>query len=826
MSLQLVPVDANAPNNGTSRRGANSFGSGVTAAVATPTHLVLGQNTGDLRVYSKQDHVLERAMRAVPSVSRRRDAPVTVLTYLARTDLIAAVCESRCALHDLRTRKVVQEFDSRSARFVVGALNSSGLPRLVVGSAYKVRIYRADKITTQVIDTPKSQKLRAICRLSQTEILAAIGTGTPKLWKLDLDSEAWKPFTMLPPQPFARAHKFTMCVLGSSTHSNDNASSSSGSIFIGSSLGSVLMSRSPLKVIKQEPNSGFTSVAITYSEPTGIALLITHDSKDLKVINPATGTVLASIASSSALLASQSENSPTLAMGEVLSEVHFKLTLDSIVSFSRHEASSLGFNMSAHRLNSNTDQEAQLIDLQSDEAAQLFENGFLEESMRIFTWIEEQSDKIYTVHRVLDLVSTYLEQNPNENKSESGSVFSTRTIIKSPLDTVVSYLAFLRRKLRLRGGSESRSPSEQEDISAIDTALFLCYIHMKSPLIIPLLRSKNSCNSLTVREELLELGKWRELVWFLRSRGEHREALQLLSSHKDPPESIVSYLETVNDLDLVFEFAKPVLLQRPDLSRRLFFEYTDGAQVTKIFNFLISINEDIASEFAIFRVVTGDTTPALHNAVVRALAGPPPKPNDILGSADQFIQTSQHIQPRSLLKQPCNLPLECQALLHERLGEYETAVDILVRTDDLQRATKCAENHRITSYLFKQLPDSKVPEFLNIVSPSSDLEIQAVLPKIGEANARDVMDFLAKFVIAADNRRRTAAMNESVRRAALAEYSVELSERKSAKYTVEPMAACYICHKRLGRAISAATSQGIAHYACYMDQKRHWQNVQ
>lgn len=827
MSLQLVPVGANASNNGASRRGTNLFGSGVTAAVATPSHLVLGQNTGDLRVYSKQDHVLERAMRAVPSVSRRRDAPVTVLTYLPQTDLIAAVCESRCALHNLRTRKVVQEFDSRSARYVVGAQNSSGAPRLVVGSAYKVRVYRPDKNTTQVIDVPKSQKLRAICQLSRTEVLAAIGSGVPKLYKLDLDSETWKPFAMLPSQPFTRAHKFTMCVLNSNPHDSDNNTSlSGGSIFIGSSVGSVLMNRAPLKVIKQEPNSGCASVAVTYSEPTGIPLLTIHDGKELKALNPTTGTVLASITSTSVLLASQTENSPALAMGDVLSEVHIKLTLESIVSFDRQEASSLGFNMGAHQLNSNTGKEVQLRELQCDEAAQLFENGFLEDSMRLFMCIEEQSNEIYTVHRVLDLVSTYLEQHPTENRSESGSVFSTRTMVKSPLDTVVSYLAFLRRKLRLRGSSENISPSEQEDVSAIDTTLFLCYIHMKSPLIIPLLRSKNSCNSLTVREALLELGKWRELVWFLRSRGENREALQLLTSHNNPPESIVSYLESVNDLDLVFEFAKPTLIQRPDLSRRLFFEYTDGTQVSKIFNFLTSINRDIASEFAFFRISTGDKTPALHNAVLRALAGPPPKRNDILGTAEQFIQTSHHIQPRLLLKQPCDLPLECQALLYERLGEYKTAVDILVRVGDLQRATKCAETHRVTSYLFKQLPTDRVPEFLNIVSPSSDLQIQTVLPTIGEENARDVTNFLAKFVIAADNARRTAAMSEAVRRAALAEYSVELSERKSAKYTVEPIAACHVCHKRLGRAISAATPQGIAHYACYMDQKRQQQNAQ
>lgn len=758
--------------------------------------IVVGYAPGEFRVYDGP--TLERKVHLGRSV--------TNLVHIPESFLIAAICDRHCSVHNIAMRRVVCQVDSRSAKFLATTTGAQSTRILVVGSSFKIRTMQfrnAQLVNSSVVDSPGSQKVRCLGRADRDGVFVLLGNQPVVLWRLDLITLAWKPLLALDSAVFVKgAHRF---VLAGTAHS----------LFIGCSSGAQLLRLNPLKVVKSW-HQEFLNATVLISVPLDLPLIAAQTSK-LLLINPTTGSVL-------------DEKADVQLMGTFglsgsrLMRVRAQLSIGQIVKFqSPSEAASLAFLLKADCITED------LRAIERSEAATLFQNGDIDEAMRLFLQVEEQDNALTTHPFVVSLLKPYLaslaiseqqSRTPDKVHSSQHSLSSTKTSRSAPkhfLDPVVAYLLFTRRKLRL---AQFKGPA----LSDLDTALLRCYMVMGSALVVPLLRSTNQCDPEVARELLISTGKWRELVWFFRSREHHREALNLLVEHSEPPESIVAYLESLPGpldswLDLVFEYAKNPLVQNHTLAHRLFFEenHMDSARV---FSYLSNIDANLGQSFAEFRVTQfGDETTALHNAVASCWAKVPEKQNQML----QFITESRFIDAKELIADS-NISRRGIAILHERLGQYEKAVEVLLtECDDLDAALAAAERRNISTFLFEKLIlNSSTPQgltallkFLSQASPFADLELGPALVGLPDSiKLGSVTKFLRTFMANGFFREKNSALAEAVTRLALTELSLQITEFRKQKFTVNSTDACCLCHKKLGKAVTGVVDGSLAHYAC------------
>lgn len=761
---------------------------------AKPSKTVVGFCSGDLRIYD--GNTLEREVRIGKSV--------TSLAHVPHSDLVAAVCDLHCSVHNLATRRVVCEVNSRSAKFLAASPGPQNTGILVVGSSYKLRILhflRDQLVKSSVVDTPGIQKVRCIGRIDEDGVFVLLGNRPVVLWRLDLAALVWKPFLALDASVFRNgAHRF---VLSGTTHS----------LFIGCSSGAQLIRLDPLKFVKSW-HEEFFATAILTSTPLNLPLIAAQSSR-LLLINPATASIL-------------DEMTDVQLVGNFgickskLVRVQAQLSIDQITNLPNpSEAASLAFILSPDCITE------ELRSIERSEAAYLFKTGDVDEAMRLFLQVEEQDDTLTTHPFVTSLLKPYLDglalpdyrsRKPEMVPSSQNSVFSAKTSRSAPkhfLDPVVAYLVFTRRKLRI---------ANFEGSNTLDTALLRCYIIMGSALVVPLLRSANKCDPEVVRELLFTTGKWRELVWFLRSRENHKEALDLLVEHKDPSESIIAYLESLpassnNRLDLMFEYAKSLLVQNHSLAKQLFFEEHD-VDSAKVFSYLSDIDSNLGQSFAEFRVMQfGDKNSALLNAIVRCWAKKPEKQTQLL----QFIADFKTIDAKELITDS-TIPKRGIAILHERLGQHAKAVEtLLTECDDLDAALKVAERNNIVTFLFEKLMQSSSSPlgltdllyFLNKASPLADLELGITLMSLPNTiKVASTAQFLRTFIANCISKEKSSAIAEAVNRLALTELTVQITEHRKQKFSVTSTDACSVCHKRLGKAVTGVVEGNPVHYAC------------
>jgi len=769
--------------------------SGVCSAAWTPTRLVAGFASGLLRVYSRTDLVLEREVRVGRS-------EVSRVAGLPGTEIVAVICERQCSVHNLESRKLVVNVDSSSAKYVAGVPNV-----LVVGSSYKLRIlhFRRGKfVSIAVVDTPDRTKVRAVGTMG-AQVYTVIGTRLPKLWKVDLTGLGrLVPVMVLDPKNFGSAHKYVICGTGSS-------------LIVGSSTaGLCVRMENPLQIIKQLPP--LAGAGLVKSSPLDLELLAVL-APQIRLLNPATGSELARVD-----IPVQIVGAGGLAIHhEKVVALRADLTHEALTKLDRSEAAKLAFSLPPSEVT------AEIRDLQRHEVAQLFHNGLVDEAMRLLLMIEEQEPEegpfvnnefassllltyvISTDWGNLDPASSAANSLVSRQSTRTTATTDAATVHYHPLNAAVAYLTYTRRKLRLKG------ETNKQNLQNIDTLLFLCYLAMRSPLLTSLVRTSNFCDPHVVEPRLREAGKWRELVAFFRSRGDHRGALDLLVEHKEPPGVIANYLVAVPDLEMVFDYAKQILPSNPDLIERLFYDREQNN--LQVYRFLREImGEKCADEFALHAVDNGDKTPELHNQVALIWAE-----RGLETTLTGFLESSAYIVPKVLLSNSA-IPPGGQAILYKKLGEIRRAIDIYLEMGEKRIAQELAVTHGEAAYLFDKLLNSGViqdtAEFLNTVDPSVDLELPDVLSKLQETfPIWEISDFLTKFTVAQSMRIEQSISLEAVSRRTLAEQSIKQAEQKHHRHKITGLDACAVCHKRLGRAMTAISHNKAMHYTCYKNQQ-------
>ena len=151
-------------------------------------------------------------------------------------------------------------------------------------------------------------------------------------------------------------------------------------------------------------------------------------------------------------------------------------------------------------------------------------------------------------------------------------------------------------------------------LELVDTTLLKCYILTKdSANLLLLMRKPNYCALETTEQVLNSECKIVELLEFLKSRGMFRKALEIIKSSglvPDPFGNMVKLLKRVQkvdpngNLDLVFEYAKQVLIEDGNLAIGIFVSdiCTDYDYKCRVFTYLDEISVRLSTKFLEFVV--------------------------------------------------------------------------------------------------------------------------------------------------------------------------------------------------------------------------------
>lgn len=805
-------------------------------------YILTALKSGRVHVYAKKDAFLVRTFSGPKS-------PVSITTVTG-TPLVAVIGQGTCQIHNLSTRELVFQVSTSSAQFA-----ASGPLVLAVGSNYKVRLFQfnsnGELLNSGVAEMGgKGGKLKVLqLAYSNSGFLVVLNGKARQLWLINAESTnienpSPRPVLVLPKTVQTGSHVYVSAI--------------GDSLFVGTSSGHTVLQRSNTgaQVVSESSEAEFggcLGCSTVITDPTKIPLyIVSFTNKKLAVINPVTGTVLISTPN----MLNAALSAPKLAIAV---EGVYECKVDMPTEFVKQssEAGSLAFGMTGSK-------DKDLIAIEIEFAGQLLDTNIYE-AMKLFTTIEEQ-DTTQTVHLdILAHLEPFIQRLPENNggtsiRSVANSTFTARSIHKNHvLDPVAAFLMYTRRKLRLeqsrRADSLDNNDNEEDkheiepeavnpeplNFKRIDTALFLCYLQMKSPLIGPFLRTHNECDLETVKSALLTRGKWKELVWFLRQRKTtecQRLALDLLVEHKQPPEQIVQFIEQSNpiDLDLVLEYTRPFLKSNKEYVYRLFFE--QRWDVVKVFNILKEIQtsststapsspenasegtpapsdsfpqEDLAGEFALHCCEKWDTTiDLLNEEAVRYAAKTNP------GRCLNLVCRG-YCRPEKLMHD-VNIPEPARAQLYLMANDPSGAIELYLDIGDIEEALKQAVANELVSFFIDKIvisPDL-LKTFLSHKSSwlGSSLATE-LLEKLPNSMAySEVSDFVV-YSITAELQRAELTESKSVASVvALSELSIKLSQLKRRRFEIDVQDTCYICHKRLGKAVVGADGDQIAHYAC------------
>lgn len=800
--------------------------------------LLVALKTGVLRVYAQKDVFLECT---IPIKSN-----TIQLQLIPKTSLVAIISNDACYIYNLSTRQLELKTPAKkTCRVLMMAVSDHKLCLVCDDKSLKVIRVSGNSKLTQTMDIRTPAKVLGIVAVNNGFVAllgfkSATGYGfkarssqsTTKvqLWFVEDESQdivASPHSSRIPvPQrlPMRHLYNFPQYDLNQPFL----ITSIDEYVLIGCSTGTTLLRYNDRDFsLVNETHKRCHSLSTGVTESTNISVFLALLENELCIINPVSGAVLAT-----QKIGDYSINGQLLFTTSEISRATCDISIQYLKS--NAEGASLAVKMESD--------DPEIIQLQLSYAGQILAADPTE-SVRIFTQIET-GDSSYKIHdQVLDYLEPYIAahtDSPAQNEEHpdtgsvhvarrrdsddaasirsSGTVSSTFSSYKNKntrhmLDSVASYLAFTRRKLRL---------AQKDADPRLDTALLRCYLAMHSPLIGPLLRSSNACDVEVVKTSLLKLNKWKELVWFLRSKHDdasHRTGLDLILLYMDKADvdkEIVQFIEQAKpQLDTLFEYTKPILKHNDEAVKRLFFELPLPASVMSdlaaVYHFLAAnISNEVAGKFALLCYGLPTDSQEVNEEAIKYLAETDPD-RCIL----EVEKCSTPFRPQVLMDNE-TIPLKARAILHSQAGDSCGAIDLYLALEDLSHAEEVAVKAKLSSYLLDKLV--QIPHLLARFLGSSHescVDPEDLLEKLPSSTLyNEVSEFLVHAIVEAYTTTTKVSTQAVAAQVSLAELSIELSQLRQRHFEVGIHDTCYICHKRLGKAVLGTTDLGMAHYAC------------
>lgn len=255
------------------------------------------------------------------------------------------------------------------------------------------------------------------------------------------------------------------------------------------------------------------------------------------------------------------------------------------------------------------------------EAFDLFCRKEFVESMRMFTKL--RTDPVLVIGLFPNLLPASCQAKVELQYPATPPNLSTSEL-KTGLKALVDYLLNIRRQL------VNETSSSQIHLRAmIDTTLLKCYLETSDALVAPLLRLSNSqCILEDSEAALMAYNKLNELIILYQSKGLHRKALDKMLGEPSlfSVQRIVQYLQYLpkDQLDLVFEYAVPILRSNPEEGLRIFTEEigseTEDLPRERILSFLEITNEELMVPYLEHIIdVWNDQSPHFHNQLIYKL---------------------------------------------------------------------------------------------------------------------------------------------------------------------------------------------------------------
>ncbi|XP_068220684.1 vam6/Vps39-like protein isoform X3 [Palaemon carinicauda] len=278
-------------------------------------------------------------------------------------------------------------------------------------------------------------------------------------------------------------------------------------------------------------------------------------------------------------------------------------------------------------------------------------------------------------------------------------------------------------------GSGKAATSLKEKIQVIDTTLLRCYIETNNnTLVESLVRMPETRVSLQEGERLLRKNeKFSELVYFYRSRGHHKRALQLLQRHSDNPESVlyghdhtICYLQNLGPeyIDLIGEYSEWVLKSHPKDALRIFIGdracsgEVESLPRQRVLSILRRHDQQLVMEYLEHVIWEWeDTNPIIHNELImqyhRIITSPyassdpvnieqeKKKKEETRNRLMLFLNESKYFTPASLLAHfNSDLLHRERTVLLGRLGKHQQALTIYTMIlGDIGKALEYCHKH-------------------------------------------------------------------------------------------------------------------------------------
>ncbi|XP_043220624.1 vam6/Vps39-like protein [Amphibalanus amphitrite] len=409
--------------------------------------------------------------------------------------------------------------------------------------------------------------------------------------------------------------------------------------------------------------------------------------------------------------------------------------------------------------------------------------------------------------------------------------------------------------------------SRPQLLQIVDTTLLKCYLQTNSALVASLLRLKdNHCHLEETEHALKKDHKLAELIILYQTRRLHRRALELLVRHSGRAESalygtdwLVHYLQHLGaeHMDLIEEFARPVLLQSPDQGLLIF---TDDLQEVetlpraRVCEYLRRTAPQLLPQYLEHVInVWHETHPMFHNELLylyRALAESAEtaeRAGHYRRRLVELLTRSEHYIPEQILVHfPHDAFFEERAILLGRLGRHEQALTIYVHIlrDPGKALQYCRHHHggrrpaddQVYLTLLAQLATEISPKLLGVLAPSCaplPPDLRAAIQLLNQHG--DKMDpvealrllpaslgvgDLERFLVSSVARRQTALRRHQLE-SALCQRQAERQRagrgrHRSRRLTLSDGQTCPACGRRFAAQSAFALLPGgdVVHYAC------------
>lgn len=298
-------------------------------------------------------------------------------------------------------------------------------------------------------------------------------------------------------------------------------------------------------------------------------------------------------------------------------------TSSSITVDSRDHSDSSGYETSSDRTLNNAKvfkKDETMKQIENLEAFHLFCSKKFSESMAMFEKLG--TDPILVIGLFPNLLPESCRSKVEIQYPDILPSFTTAEL-KNGLESLIFYLLNCRRSL-VNGKNDGNIYLR----AMVDTTLLKCYLQTSDALLAPLLRLKDSqCILEDSEAALIAHKKFNELIILYQSKGLHRKALhRMLSEPSVDPQRIISYLQEVpkDQLDLVFEYAVPILRSHPSEGLKIFTEEigseTEELPRERVLEFIQATNEDLIIPYLEHIINTWhDSTPHFHNLLIYKL---------------------------------------------------------------------------------------------------------------------------------------------------------------------------------------------------------------